>query len=159
MDIEDSENRLETMQPFFDAQKTLKASYFEAARQEGEEQGNLYHKQPMQRYRRHIRQLLLFAKEMQRHVTSHHRPDPEVVRMTVEVFREKILSPDKWDRMENYDVLEDELLDAMALLMEQVLAMRDYNNTSLNDDIKDRMNKKSSKFGLWPEDSAQDKTK
>ncbi|KAK8061964.1 hypothetical protein PG994_008330 [Apiospora phragmitis] len=105
---------------------------------EVEDEAYYNHKEPRRRYKRQMHQLLVFAKALQSEVMAHHNPDPEVIRATIRVLHESFLDVDVWKHVSEKE-LRDELDDAVALVMEHILDMRETGNPYLLDDIKDNM--------------------
>ncbi|KAK7915211.1 hypothetical protein PG985_012914 [Apiospora marii] len=131
---------------FSKAQKILEGVFTRAAQKEVKDEENPWHKLPLRRYTRQLRQLSIFAEIMERDVTCHANPKPHLVRETVLVLAESFLGRDAWEHVSDDD-LRNVFGESMERIMGAILPMWE-GPPVLQNDIEVTMRTQFAKYGL-----------
>ncbi|KAK8097757.1 uncharacterized protein PG998_013243 [Apiospora kogelbergensis] len=132
---------------FSDAQKSLEKEFTRFAKDQVQEQEDPKHKLPLIGCTRQLRQLGLFAEEMERNVTCHYKPKIALVGKTISVLAERFLAKDAWEDVSD-NKLRDVFEKSMGDLMKVVLQMSVGTTSWLEDDIEATMKTEFAKHGL-----------
>lgn len=135
--------------PFIDGEKRLRNLFDEACRYEAEKKMNLYHEQPLDRYLRQMLHMGMLAEEMQSDVTTAKKLDPRLPRTTIQAIISEYIALDAWEDVKKEDLCR-RLTKSMVRIMAQVVQMREENDETLSNDIKDKIAKEFQKQGLEP---------
>ncbi|KAK7985782.1 hypothetical protein PG988_003404 [Apiospora saccharicola] len=131
---------------FSDAQKSLEEEFTRVAKEQVQEQENPWHKLPLIGYTRQLRQLGLFAEEMEREVMCHDKPKISLVEKAISALAIRFLVKDVWEHVSD-DKLRDVFDRSMKDLMSVVLQMS-VDKDWLEDDIQATMKTEFAKNGL-----------
>ncbi|KAK8008104.1 hypothetical protein PG991_010655 [Apiospora marii] len=131
---------------FLEAQKALEGTFTRAAQEQVEKEENPWHKLPLKRYSRQLRQLSIFAEEMERDVTCHDNPKPHLVRETVLVLAESFLGRDAREHVSDDD-LRNLFGESMERIMGAILPMWE-GPPVLQNDIEVTMRTQFAKYGF-----------
>ncbi|KAK8123147.1 hypothetical protein PG984_011817 [Apiospora sp. TS-2023a] len=130
---------------FFTMEQQFLMQFMQAAKAAVDDDGDLYHREPLAVHARQIRQLVLFGNELQREVVAHERPNPQIVECAIFVLGKSYLAGDVWQTMSDSD-LRDGFEVAVPAIMDTVLAMRP--NPNLDADVLGVMGNEFRKAGL-----------
>ncbi|KAK8008106.1 hypothetical protein PG991_010657 [Apiospora marii] len=110
------------------------------------ENQDTYHRRPLEKHTRQIRQLVLFGNELQREVAVNEKPNQQVVETVILEMGKSFLAGDVWQRTSESD-FRDGLELAVPAIMTTVLAMRPGPNLAA--DVRGVMVTEFGKAGIY----------
>lgn len=122
--------------PFSEAQKRLEEIFTQASQEDVKDNQNPWHKLPLARYTRQLRQLTVFAEEVKLEITCHDKPKLKIVEAAFLVLGDKFLGNHVWEHVSDAklrDVFGEALKDIMCVVLDM------WEITELENDIEARM--------------------